>query len=202
MTGAQLEFATPLRRLSSWAIDGVLFVLVGPAIFFVVAILAFTIDDFLWDLPTWSRHVGSILFVVVIYAILIVGWLFILKLTVMNKWQIVSILSPIILLFILSMLVCTVLVAMSSLIACTIWTLFLFSNGQTVGKRLVGMQVVQQNRRSISWGLMFVREIIKFLLHIFMIGFIIDGIMMLSDKTERQSVADRIAGTVVIRIDR
>ncbi len=144
---------------------------------------------------------GSILFVVVIYAILIVGWLFILKLTVMNKWQIVSILSPIILLFILSIFA-TVLVAMSSLIACTIWTLFLFSNGQTVGKRLVGIRAVQQNRRPISWGLMFVREIIKFLLHIFMIGFIIDGIMMLSDKTERQSVADRIAGTVVIRIDR
>ena len=201
MTSAQMEFATPLRRLSSWAIDGVSFVLVGPAIFFVVAILAFTIDDLLWDLPTWSRHVGSILFVVVIYAILIVEWLFILKLTVMNKWQIVSILSPIILLFILSIFA-TVLVAMSSLIACTIWTLFLSSNGQTVGKRLVGIRAVQQNRRPISWGLMFLREIIKFLLHIFMIGFIIDGIMMLSDKTERQSVADRIAGTVVIRIDR
>ncbi len=76
--------------------------------------------------------------------------------------------------------------------------LILFGNGQTVGKRLVGIQAVRQSGESVGWGLMFVREVIKSLLHLFLIGFIIDAIMLLSDKVEWQSVSDRIAGTVVV----
>ena len=94
------------------------------------------------------------------------------------------------------------LLAASYLSIWIIESLFLFSGGQTVGKVLTGILAVRQSSEPVNWGQMFVREIIKFLLHIFMIGFIIDGITMLSDKTERQSVADRIAGTVLIRIDR
>ena len=207
MTRSGNAVATPLRRLSSWLIDSISFALAGPAIFFAVAFLSFTIDDILWDLPAWGHLMGSVLLVVVIYIILIGGYLLVSILTVMNEWQIVSILSPPIVLFILSIfayiytssfMVVAVLAAISSLISYVIWMLISFSNGQTVGKRLVGIQAVRQSGESVGWGLMFVREVIKSLLHLFLIGFIIDAIMLLSDKVEWQSVSDRIAGTVVV----
>ena len=159
---------------------------------------------------------GSILFVVVVvvevYAIFIVGWLLVLKFTAMNKRQIVAILLPTTVPFALlsvfayqftgSFMFVSVQVGISSLSAYAIWTLILFGNGQTVGKRLVGIQAVRQSGESVGWGLMFVREVLKLLLHAFLIGFIIDGIMLLSDKTTHQSVADRIAGTMVVLVDR
>ena len=210
MNSAGNEVATPLRRLSSWAIDSALFLPTGAAIFFAVAFLVFAIDDLLWDLPFWGYRTVSILFVVAIYSIVVGGWWIVLILTAMNKWQMMMILVPtIIVTLILSTLFYMITlsyissampVAISSLIAYTIWTLILFSNGQTIGKRLVGIQAVRQNGESVGWGLMFVREILKSLLHLFLIGFIIDGVMLLSDKAERQSIADRIAGTVVVRI--
>ena len=220
------EVATPLRRLSSWMIDGVSFLLVGPAIFIAVGFLSLIAGSFLRDLPIWGHVLGGILFVAVIYLVWAVGWLLVLRLTSMNRWQIVAILSPTIVLFSLSIfsylgsslpvfyaiyaisnitgnilhLFVTMPVAVSLPISYIIWTFILFGNGQTIGKRLVGIQTVRQNGEVIGWWLMFVREILKSLLHLSLIGFIIDGVMLLSDKTERQSVADRIAGTVVVRI--
>lgn len=94
MTRSGNAVATPLRRLSSWLIDSISFALAGPAIFFAVVFLSFTIDDILWDLPAWGHLMGSVLLVVVIYIILIGGYLLVSILTVMNEWQIVSILSP------------------------------------------------------------------------------------------------------------
>ena len=209
MTGTGKEVATPLRRLSSWAIDGILFLPIGAAIFFAVAFLWFSIAGFFWGLSAGFQIIGFIQFATVIYVVLTLGWLLILRIAAMNTGQIALILGPAVVLFILSILAywftgdgvyVAVLAAISSLCAYTIWTLILFSNGQTVGKRLVGIQSVRENGESAGWGLIFVREILKSLLHIFVIGFIIDGIMLLSDKAERQSVADRIAGTIVVRI--
>ena len=80
-----------------------------------------------------------------------------------------------------------------------IGSLVLFTNGQTVGKLLVSVQVVSQTDQRSSWGVTFLREAVKVVLHIFVIGLIIDAVMLLSDKAEHQSVADRIAGTVVVR---
>ena len=144
-----------------------------------------------------------------LHAIPIMGWLLVLKLTAAIKWQVISILAPITLLLPLSIVIYLIVgsfifvalpVVMASLITYAIWMLCQFSNGQTVGKRMVGIQAVQQSGRPVSWGLMLVREVVKSLLHLFLIGFIIDGAMLLSDKDEHQSVADRIAGTVVVRV--
>ncbi len=209
MTSVGSAVATPLHRLSSWAIDSVLFWPIGAAIFFAAAFLWIGIEGFFWGLSVGVRLMGFILFTAVIYVVLIIGWLLILRTAAMNKRQITTVLAPTIVPFILSILAywftfygmfVAVLVAISSLSTYAIWTLMLFDNGQTVGKRLVGIQSVRQNGESAGWGLTFVREILKSLLHIFIIGFIIDGIMLLSDKAERQSVADRIAGTVVVRV--
>jgi len=207
VTSAGREVATPLRRLSSWAIDCVLFWPIGAAVFGVMYSLWLSIDDLLWDLSDGVHLMVVILFVAATYAVLSLGLLLTLVLTGMNNRQIVVIFAPVSVLFILSVVVywftfdgtfIAISIAISSLSACTVWTLVLFGNGQTPGKRLVRIQVVQQNGEYVSWRIMFVRETLKSLLHIFIIGLIIDGVMLLSDKVEYQSAADRIAGTMVV----
>jgi len=211
VASAGREVATSLRRLSSWAIDSVSFLPMAAAIFFAVAFLGFAVDDFSRDLPRLTRISVYLLFTIVIWAIQIIGWLIILTLTAMRTWHIIataSIVTIISLFFILAsyLTLFTAFTAigasLSFLIVYITWDVILFGNGQTVGKRLVGIQSVRQNGESAGWGLTFLREVLKSLLHIFIIGFIIDGIMLLSDKSERQSVADRIAGTLVVRVSR
>ena len=208
------EIATPLRRISAWGIDIALFVPLGAAIGFAVGLLWVLIEDLIGDIPYWFVHIiVMIIFVAATYAIFSLGLLGILRRASMNNRQIAIIFAPILALFILFVLISLlypylgqhIFVVISSpvayIVAYIVWTLILFGNGQTVGKRLVGIQSVRQNGEPAGWGLTFVREITKALLHILLIGFVIDGVMLLSDKAERQSVADRIAGTVVVHIN-
>jgi len=72
--------------------------------------------------------------------------------------------------------------------------------GQTPGKQLLGIRAVRRGNESpVSWGLMFVREVAKWILHSFAIGFIADLVFLLVDENEHRSISDRIANTVIVR---
>lgn len=203
--------ATPLRRLSAWVIDIASLWLVTSAILFVGLFLEFMIREFLWsvDSPRWVYEISRVVMHLMIWSICIAVCLGLLKYTRSSPRQILIILTPTIAMLIIFVLdalnivyfpALIMIVASSYLSIYLVWTIFLIQGGQTIGKKLVRIQSVRQNGESAGWGLTFVREIIKFFLHVFIIGFVIDSAMLLSDKEEHQSVADRIAGTVIVRV--
>ena len=199
--------ATPLRRLSAWAIDAV----AGVPVAFLVVAVPVLVGVFLplYGAGLWAQRIVAIVLIGAIWAIYISAWVFVLRHAQINGWQLCAIFTPAIVLLVMSAMsvfrlfhpLAYLLLGVSYLSICIIGSLFLFSGGQTVGKALTGILAVRESGEPVNWGQMFVREVVKSLLHVFLIGFIIDGIMMLSDKTERQSVADRIAGTAMIRAD-
>ena len=82
-----------------------------------------------------------------------------------------------------------------------IWWLIVLRRGQTPGKQLLGIRAVRRDGNPAGWGLTFVRELVKFVIHSFgPIGYLADSILLLLDDDEHRSLADRSVGTVVIRI--
>jgi hypothetical protein len=82
-----------------------------------------------------------------------------------------------------------------------VWTLIVWGRGQTPGKQLLGMRVVDMNRSvRASWGKMFVRDFLLkglvFSLILGWIGIILD-FWLLWDQN-RQELWDKIAGTIVV----
>ncbi|ELZ58835.1 MULTISPECIES: RDD family protein [unclassified Haloferax] len=69
-------------------------------------------------------------------------------------------------------------------------------DGQTVGKRLLGIKVVKEDGSTCDIGSSFMRNILRIIdgFFYYVVGFIV---MAISDK--RQRVGDRLAGTVVVR---
>ena len=80
-----------------------------------------------------------------------------------------------------------------------IWWLIVLGRGQTPGKQLLGICAVRRDGNPVGWGIMFVREIIKYVAHSFVIGFFADAILILIDDNERRSLADRVVDTVIVR---
>lgn len=81
-----------------------------------------------------------------------------------------------------------------------IWSLIVWSKGQTPGKQVMKMRVYHvQNRRPASWGQMFVRQVIGGLVNsvTFSIGLLVSVVFLFSDEQHR-TIPDRIAGTVVL----
>lgn len=204
MSSVNNGIAAPLRRLSAWAID----IMAGvPAAFLVVFILTF-IETFLYHVPLWAQRIIWIALLVAIWAIYAIVWKFALGRAQISGWRLFPIFAPAIGLLAISALWTYGWFAIPPVFSgaplLSIWiigTLFLFSSGRTVGKALTGTQVIRQSGEPVGWTLMLVREIIKSLMHLCLIGFIIDAIMLLSDKGQRQSVSDRIAETAVVYAD-
>ncbi|GAA0249527.1 hypothetical protein GCM10009000_077190 [Halobacterium noricense] len=71
-----------------------------------------------------------------------------------------------------------------------------FWDGYTIGKRLFGIRVVQENGTPCTLGSSVVRNLLEIIdgLFYYLIGFIS---MAMTDK--RQRLGDRVAGTVVVR---
>ncbi|MFC7204288.1 RDD family protein [Haloferax namakaokahaiae] len=69
-------------------------------------------------------------------------------------------------------------------------------NGQTVGKRLVGIKVVKEDGSPCDLMSSFMRNLLRIIdgLFYYLVGFVV---MAISDK--RQRIGDRLAGTVVVR---
>ena len=80
-----------------------------------------------------------------------------------------------------------------------IWWLIVLGRGQTPGKQLLGICAVRRDGNPVGWGIMFVREIIKYVAHSFVIGFFADAVLILIDDNERRSLADRVVDTVIVR---
>ena len=85
-----------------------------------------------------------------------------------------------------------------------IWSLIVWTQGQTPAKQVLGMRVVRLDERvSARWGRMFLREFVGKLIVgvvsslLFGIGAIVADCWLLWDK-DRQELWDKIAGTVVV----
>ena len=84
-----------------------------------------------------------------------------------------------------------------------IWSLIVWTQGQTPAKQVLGMRVVRLDTRThAGWGRMFLREIIgKFVVSLVgslvLIGVVIADLWLLWDK-DKQELWDKIAGTVVV----
>ena len=94
-----------------------------------------------------------------------------------------------------------VLVPLTLFIGYLIWWLLVLGRGQTPGKQLVAIKVVRRSGEPTGWGLMFVREILKWLLHAFTLGLIANGIVLLIDEDEYRSIIDRVVETKVVYAD-
>ena len=212
-----MEMATPRRRLLAWLID----VLEIPLAFGIALAIGFLAGIILLygPLDEWSGE-AVLLAWAIHFAVLagyIIAWLLLVKKSQIGFWQMTAIFVPVAIIapaFLVALSIAADLASsmvavmgvglplgifMASVCIHIIGSLVLFVNGQTVGKLLAGVQVVSQTDHRSSWGLTLFREAVKVVLHIFVIGLIIDAVMLLSDKAECQSVADRIAGTVVVR---
>jgi uncharacterized RDD family membrane protein YckC len=96
------------------------------------------------------------------------------------------------------------------LIACTlvigwiVWTLIVWTQGQTPAKQLLGMRVVRLDTRThAGWGRMFLRDFVgKLIVAVIgslipFIGNVVADCWLLWDK-DKQELWDKIAGTVVV----
>ena len=72
--------------------------------------------------------------------------------------------------------------------------------GQSLGKTMLGIRVVRLDGSNPSFGLMFGRTLCRFIAsYLFPFANIISFVMMLTDDNRRQSIHDRMVGTLVIR---
>jgi uncharacterized RDD family membrane protein YckC len=96
------------------------------------------------------------------------------------------------------------LVIVTLVIGWVVWSLIIWSNGQTPAKQVLGMRVYRlTERRPAGWGRMALREVVVRWLLIGLlsaltagIGFIVAALLVFS--TNRQTLWDMIAQTVVV----
>lgn len=101
-----------------------------------------------------------------------------------------------------AVLIDLVLVPLTLFIGYIIWWLLVLGRGQTPGKQILAIRAVRRGGEPTGWGLMFVREVLKWLLHgIGLVGLVADGIVLLMDEEERRSIIDRVVETRVVYAD-
>ena len=93
----------------------------------------------------------------------------------------------------------TLLFFLTLIIGYVIWWLIVLARGQTPGKQLVGIRAVKRNGDPAGWGTTFIREIVKYVAHSFVIGLFADIVLLLMDDNEHRSLSDRVADTVIVR---
>ena len=92
-----------------------------------------------------------------------------------------------------------ILFFLTLIIGYIIWWLIVLGRGQTPGKQLLGIRAIRRDGSRVSWGIMFLREILQFIIWpIGGIGLLADGILVLIDDGEHRSLIDRIVDTVVV----
>ena len=93
----------------------------------------------------------------------------------------------------------------STLLVCAYFTLLPFLlNGQTLGKRMFRIKVVNERGEKASLKRLFIREIFgKFLLNFvsFFFGHLIPFILLQSRK-DKKSIADILAATIVVDVEK
>ena len=103
---------------------------------------------------------------------------------------------------VVAVLLDVVLVPLTLFIGYIIWWLIVLGRGQTPGKQIVAIRAVRRSGEPTGWGLMFVREVLKWLLHgVGLLGLVADGIVLLMDEKERRSIIDRVVETRVVYAD-
>lgn len=81
-----------------------------------------------------------------------------------------------------------------------VWTLIVWARGQTPGKQVLHMRCYRlEDRRPAHWGWMLLRQFIGSLIYqvTLGIGFLVSAIMLIS-RSDRRTIPDFIAGTVVL----
>ena len=92
-----------------------------------------------------------------------------------------------------------ILFFLTLIIGYIIWWLIVLGRGQTPGKQLLGIRAIRRDGSRISWGIMFLREILQIVIWpIAGIGLLADAILILIDDGEHRSLIDRIVDTVVV----
>jgi uncharacterized RDD family membrane protein YckC len=95
-----------------------------------------------------------------------------------------------------------VLILVTLFIGWLIWSLIIWSKGQSPAKSLLGMRCVRTDTgQAATWGTMALRELVgKMLLANFTFGIttLVSAIMILSDNDRREGLWDKIANTVVV----
>ena len=99
-----------------------------------------------------------------------------------------------------------VLVIVTLGIGYLIWTLIIWGKGQSPGKQVLKMKVVDTSNHQVAgWGKMFLREfvirgiVIGFIAGITLyIGYIVAACMIFNRERDHQTGWDRLAGTVVV----
>ena len=81
-------------------------------------------------------------------------------------------------------------------IAYALWLLFIIRFGQP-GRVLTGTEVRTYRGGSAGKLRKMVRAVIKIILHLTLIGLVIDAVFILRDQRERRSIPDILAGTMV-----
>ena len=84
-------------------------------------------------------------------------------------------------------------------LAYIVWWCIVLRRGQTPGKRLVGIRVVNQDGTSVSWTMMFIREGLKTMLYLMPFGIVFNFFVTMSDLERPYSLADRYTRTMVVR---
>jgi uncharacterized RDD family membrane protein YckC len=83
-----------------------------------------------------------------------------------------------------------------------IWTLIVWSKGQSPAKSLLGMRCIRTDTgQAATWGTMFLREVVgKWILGSVTFGItnLVSYVMILTDNERRQGVWDKVANTVVV----
>lgn len=92
----------------------------------------------------------------------------------------------------------TVQVPLTLAITYAVWLLLIMRFGPP-GRRLTGTDLYRRRGGNANPARKAVRALVKVLLHLTIIGFIIDAIIISVDYGERRSIPDRIAGTIVAR---
>lgn len=77
-----------------------------------------------------------------------------------------------------------------------LWLLILYKFGPP-GRRLTGTEVRKHRGGTAGDVRKLLRSIVKIVLHLTLIGLVIDAVFILRDRRERRSVSDILAGTVV-----
>ena len=92
----------------------------------------------------------------------------------------------------------TVQVPLTLAITYAVWLLLIMRFGPP-GRRLTGTDLYRRRGGNANPLRKAARALVKVLLHLTIIGFIIDAIIISVDYGERRSIPDRIAGTIVAR---
>ena len=101
--------------------------------------------------------------------------------------------------FILELIVFNVLLLTLG-IGYVVWLCIVMSRGQTPGKQLLGLVVVNSDGMPLSWGNMFVRFLFQWGFWILTggIGLVVDGVVLLMDNKSRSSISDRLVKSRVV----